>query len=295
MDNSRLRLFCPTDANICDMLHCQNPCIRSIDLSNDYILIFNDSMRLINLSNACSKTLKDESLPKTQLLGLDIFFFVPELKEPGAYDYYINSPHEKDIYMSEDYNVKAPVNKDSIFVKLKISRQESMTFVVGTDITSQKTFYDLYNRQERTLAELAQEYNNMKTTLDVLLKQINEKKCTLEKDYYRNLEEMIYPMLDILKTTRLDERQAATLDILEQNLKSMTQPYTQMLNIESNGLTQREIQIAQFIRLGKTTKEIADILCLSTRTIDFHRANIRKRLNISNCRDNLKSTLQTLG
>jgi len=44
------------------------------------------------------------------------------------------------------------------------------------------------------------------------------------------------------------------------------------------------------IKGGKTSKEIADILNLSIKTVDFHRSNIRKKLNIKKT-DNLRSYL----
>lgn len=46
-------------------------------------------------------------------------------------------------------------------------------------------------------------------------------------------------------------------------------------------LTPRHIQILRLIGDGKSTAEMADILCVSPRTVEFHRASIRKALGIS--------------
>ena len=43
-------------------------------------------------------------------------------------------------------------------------------------------------------------------------------------------------------------------------------------------LSQREIEVLEKIGAGKTTKEIAFFLGLSPRTVDIHRANIKKKL-----------------
>jgi DNA-binding NarL/FixJ family response regulator len=43
-------------------------------------------------------------------------------------------------------------------------------------------------------------------------------------------------------------------------------------------LTDRQRQILQLIAEGRPTKEIADILCLSVRTVEFHRYRLMEKL-----------------
>ena len=45
-------------------------------------------------------------------------------------------------------------------------------------------------------------------------------------------------------------------------------------------LSLRELEVLEFLRTGKTTKEIAFELGLSNRTVDIHRANIKKKLGL---------------
>lgn len=49
---------------------------------------------------------------------------------------------------------------------------------------------------------------------------------------------------------------------------------------ENVSLTTRENEILQFIALGKTSQEIADILNISLRTVQNHRSNIMQKLGI---------------
>jgi two-component system invasion response regulator UvrY len=49
-----------------------------------------------------------------------------------------------------------------------------------------------------------------------------------------------------------------------------------------NALSQREIEIISFIKKGHSSKEIADILSLSAKTIEVHRYNLMKKLNLRN-------------
>jgi DNA-binding NarL/FixJ family response regulator len=45
-------------------------------------------------------------------------------------------------------------------------------------------------------------------------------------------------------------------------------------------LSPRELQVLDLLRSGKTTKQIAGTLHLSTRTVDIHRANMKKKLGL---------------
>jgi len=49
-----------------------------------------------------------------------------------------------------------------------------------------------------------------------------------------------------------------------------------------NSLSQREIEIIAFIKRGNSSKEIADNLNISVKTVEVHRYNILKKLNLKN-------------
>jgi len=52
-----------------------------------------------------------------------------------------------------------------------------------------------------------------------------------------------------------------------------------------------EFQVANFVKNGKTTKEMAKLLGVATSTIDTYRDSIRKKLGIKNRKINLKTYL----
>lgn len=49
-----------------------------------------------------------------------------------------------------------------------------------------------------------------------------------------------------------------------------------------NSLSQREIEIISYIKNGHSSKEIADKLSISVKTVEVHRYNILKKLNLKN-------------
>lgn len=57
-------------------------------------------------------------------------------------------------------------------------------------------------------------------------------------------------------------------------------------------LSPREIEVLQMISDGKITKEIADQLCVSTRTIETHRNNMIKKLKVQNTAELIKKAYE---
>jgi DNA-binding CsgD family transcriptional regulator len=76
------------------------------------------------------------------------------------------------------------------------------------------------------------------------------------------------------------------------DLDQMISPF--LKNIRNLNFTPREIEVANLIRDGKSTKEIAEIIGIAPSAVHSHRDNIRKKLGLNNRNVNLRSYLQTL-
>ncbi|HCX21699.1 MAG: DNA-binding response regulator [Flammeovirgaceae bacterium] len=57
-------------------------------------------------------------------------------------------------------------------------------------------------------------------------------------------------------------------------------------------LSERELQVLQLVSDGKTTKEIADELFVSSRTVETHRVNMMKKLNVQNSAELIKKAVK---
>jgi DNA-binding NarL/FixJ family response regulator len=54
----------------------------------------------------------------------------------------------------------------------------------------------------------------------------------------------------------------------------------------------REIEVLKLVAEGLTSKEIAEMLSISIRTVEHHRANLLKKLNLKNTADLIKHAIQ---
>jgi len=149
-------------------------------------------------------------------------------------------------------------------------------------------------RSEKTLKMKAKNLEEANTALRVLLKRRQEDKKELEEKVITNVKELVEPYLKKVQRTQLTERQEAYLSILESNLQEVVSPFSRSLSARFMNLTPSEIQIANLVKHGISTKDISEMLDLSTKTVEFHRDNIRKKIGIKNTKANLRSYLLSL-
>ena len=132
------------------------------------------------------------------------------------------------------------------------------------------------------------------TALRVLLRKRDDDKIELEDKVMHNVQELVLPYLEKLRDSKLSKTQRAFLDIIKSNIDDIISPFSRSLNAKYSHLTPAEIQIIHLLKQGKTTKEVAELINLSARTIETHRKNIRKKLGLYNTKVNLKTHLMTI-
>ena len=150
------------------------------------------------------------------------------------------------------------------------------------------------NQVEDELRVKTRDLEELNTALKVLLKKRGEDKFELEEKIAGNVKELIFPYLEKLKRVNFGNREKTFLEIVEANLAAIISPFERTLSSKFIKLTPTEIQVANLIKLGKTSKEIAALSNLSCKTIEFHRNNIRTKLGIKNKKVNLRTHLLSL-
>lgn len=149
-------------------------------------------------------------------------------------------------------------------------------------------------KREQTLELKSRSLEEANTALKVLLRHREEDKATLEEQVLTNIRKLVLPYLENLKHLRLNEKQATQLKIAEENLKKIVSPFLHNLTSSYLELTPREVQVANLVKEGKTTKEMTEILNISATAVDFHRKNLRTKFGIKNKKTNLMAFLTSL-
>ena len=194
------------------------------------------------------------------------------------------------------YPCHSPDRKRWYAVRVVPFRDEKVNRVIVTheDITP---IMEVQEELEVKEAELLRERERLEETniaLRVLLRQLDEDRSRIEETMYTNVDRLILPYVEKLLQGRLSEKQRTLFEIIETNLRDIISPFFRSLSSLSLLLTPQEIEVANMVRSGRTSKEMADVLGLSVSGVDFHRKRLRQKLGLTNSAKNLRSHLLSL-
>ncbi len=149
---------------------------------------------------------------------------------------------------------------------------------------------------EKANEELHEKTNSLEelnTALKIILDRREKDKEENGEKILLNVKELLLPYISKLKVGHLNENQKNYIGLLESGLLEIISPFAQKLTSRYMHVTPRELQVGNFVKQGKTSKEIADILNTTERTVVAHRANLRKKLGLDK-RSNLRTYLLSL-
>lgn len=163
------------------------------------------------------------------------------------------------------------------------------------NITERRYAEEALQKRGEELEDKTHEMEELNAALRVLLKKREEDRNELEEKVVANLENLVLPYIEKLKHSQLGSRDKTNLNIIEANLKDIITPFSHKLSSRHMNLTARELQVANLIKSGKTTKEIAGFLNVSPSAVNICRYRIRTKLGLNNKKANLQSYLSSLG
>ncbi len=149
------------------------------------------------------------------------------------------------------------------------------------------------NEAAAAVAESERNLESKSAALREIFSHIDDEKTSATLQFRDYLHNVILPVVRHLRSDHLSRKQR---ELYLDQLESAVLSYDAETPMHHSGLSiilsPREIEVADLIRRGLSTKEIAENLNLSELTIERHRHNIRRKLGISNTSVNLTTYLR---
>ncbi|WP_457573382.1 PAS domain-containing protein [Desulfolithobacter sp.] len=182
------------------------------------------------------------------------------------------------------------INKTRHFFEIrKIPVHDDQGQVIGVagiarDISDRKKMNQRHEQQTKQIQEN-----------EVLLREnLQAQEETLEQRLAEGLLHGVLPYLIKLQQTELEPMARLFVETAMANVKQILSSHGAELSTGLLRLTPMELKIAELVREGMQTKEIAARLGLSPATVNTHRRNIRKRLGLNKKSTNLHSFLNSI-
>jgi DNA-binding CsgD family transcriptional regulator len=188
------------------------------------------------------------------------------------------------------YRKVVPTAAPSPFLKEEYALIRAVAERVGSVLMHMKAVSDL-RAAHRDIQREHQALQEANIALRAVLSRLEEEKREIKASIVANIQKVIMPIVFELEL-EVTGRQRSYVTLLRQSLQEIASPFLTQMARDHMQLTPVEIAIGTMIRNGLSTKEIAQLRCISPATVRRHRENIRRKLGLRNRKVNLATCLQ---
>ena len=233
------------------------------------MIVFDKNLRTVGFSSAFIDLFKTPYQDQNFLKNTNLDFYAPNFGPLGELDRFHRVADHGGAFIIDAYQTVIDEVKKPFVDRICVYSMDGMIYTLHIDVN------EAWNEGSFYMGDMIKYCENLQHELSLASIKTQAME-SYRSSLLSNIDNVVLPLLSLLQDSGLDERQSGIVDSIINNLCTSSEPFLQ-LGTQDLDLTKREKQINTLVEQGKTTKEIADILMLSPRTIDFHRANINKK------------------
>jgi len=182
-----------------------------------------------------------------------------------------------------------------LFSKASLPNHFFLQIKMLTDVECSQTTQDrLLETSQESRKQTEQEIQNMQMVQGFLLELQELETIEPTDENRKRVKEYFLPELENQQQQVKDPLTLICLDIIKKNLEDMVDASGTMRKLYKV-LTPSEVKVAEFIRMGMSSKDIANSLEITQKTVENHRNNLREKLGLKNKGVNLQVFLMNMG
>lgn len=164
---------------------------------------------------------------------------------------------------------------------------------IHTDISDRREIEQKLRQKEIELSIKSKELIETNEALRKIVAQVKEDRKNFEKRIASNMGDFVLPYVRRMREVADNPDLMVFLNVIEDNLNEIFAPFMERLVSTKATLTPREVEVANLVRTGATSRDIAKLLNVSKRAVEFHRDSLRNKLGLKKSKKNLKSFLDS--
>jgi PAS domain S-box-containing protein len=266
-----------------------------IEFLPDAVIVSNAEERIV-FANPAAARLIGASAPE-KLVGRSVFEFfhtsshaTVRARSQAALAEGVAGPAERRCVVRSDQTV---LDVDTAVTPIQFDNQPCV-LRVNRDVTARVQAEEELLQKDREISLQLGKIEKLNAALTALLEHREQESQRHLASLHTTLEQIVLAHVETLKGTILTADQRILIEVIEANLRNVAASFVRQLDAWKLQLTPTEIQVADMVRLGKRTKEIARLLHVSPSAIAFHRNNLRIKLGLTGQPINLVSYLRTM-
>lgn len=233
------------------------------------MIVFDRNLCTVGFTPAFVDLFKTPYKDEGFLKETDLDFYAPNFEELGELSKFKKVAKDGGAFIIDAYQtVIDEINKPFVD-RICVYSMNGMVYTLHIDTSDEWSGGRLY------MADMIKYCEDLQREL--LLAKLKTQSMDVHRSaLLSNIDRVILPLLYLLQDSGLDKRQSGIVNSIINNLCSASEQFID-LDDKAIELTRREQQIYALVNQGKTTAEIAALLSLSPRTVEFHRTNINKK------------------